>query len=182
MQNKILIREIFDTDFEPNYQMGNLSSFRVRRACRGVLVNEDRIALLNVTRYNFHKLPGGGIKKGESVEEAFKRELLEEVGCDCEILDQSGIIIEWRDQLKLLQISYVFLAKVVGEVGQNKLEQGEIDDGFKLEWIPFDKIEEVLKNDNPTNYEGKFITIRDKSIVEFYRDRLHKIFVNGNRH
>lgn len=175
MTSKTLIREIFDTDFDSNYQMGNLSSFKVRRASRGVLVNEDKIALLNVTKHNFHKLPGGGIKKGESVEEASKRELLEEVGCDCEIIDQSGIIIEWRDQLKLLQISYVFFAKVAGEVNQSKFEQGEINDGFKLEWIPFDEIEEVLKNDNPTNYEGKFITIRDKSIVEFYRNRLGEL-------
>ena len=172
MKKKTLIREISDTDFDPKYQMSNLDTYRVRKAARGILVNNGKIALLNVTKFNYHKLPGGGIETNESTDEAFKREVLEETGCECEILDQSGVIIEWRDQLKLLQISYVLLAKVKGKVGQNRLEQGEIDEGFKLEWVSLEEIDEVLKNDNPTNYEGKFITIRDKSIVEFYKEKL----------
>jgi hypothetical protein len=67
------------------------------------------------------------------------------------------------------------MAKVVGEVGKNKLEKEEIDEGFTLEWVPFEEIDEVLKKDNATNYEGKFIQIRDRSIYEFYKDKLDKI-------
>src|SRR3989344_2508708 len=107
MENKTLIREISDTDFDSKYKMGDLSKYSLRRAARGILMNNGKIALLNVTKQNYHKLPGGGIEKGESVGEAFKREILEETGCDCEIKDQSGIILEWRDLYKLLQISYV---------------------------------------------------------------------------
>lgn len=165
MKNKTLIREIADTDFDPKHQMGNLDKYGIRRASRGILVNRGKIALLNVTKFNYHKLPGGGLEPNESIAEAFKREALEETGCQCEILDQSGVIIEWRDQFKLLQISYVLLAKVKGKIGQNRLEQGEIDEGFKLEWVPLDKIDKVLNEDNPTNYEGRFIKIRDKSRV-----------------
>ena len=174
MNLKVLIREISDIDFDPKYQMGDLSTFNIRRASRGILLSGNKIALLNVTKQNYHKLPGGGIDKNESLEEAFKRELLEEVGCDCEILDQGGIVIEWRDQFKLLQISYVFLARVVGQIKQNKLEQDEINDGFVLEWTPFEKVEEILYNDVPKNYEGPFIKLRDKSIFEYYKDRLPK--------
>lgn len=175
MKNKILIKEIFDTDFDPSYQMGDLDTFATRRASRGVLINENKIALLNVTKHNYHKLPGGSIEKGESLEGAFKRELLEEVGANCEIIDQGGIAVEWRDQFKLLQISYVFLAKVVGEVEQSKLEQGEIDDGFELEWVSFEQIEKVLENDKPDNYEGNFIKLRDKTIIEFYKNKLREL-------
>ncbi len=172
MNNKILIREISDTDFDPKHQMSNLASFNIRRASRGILLNNDNIALLNVTKQNYHKLPGGGIEKHESLEDAFKRELLEEVGCDCEILDQGGIVLEWRDQFKLLQISYVFLARVVGIIKQNKLEQDEINDGFVLEWIPLKKVESILDSDVPQNYEGPFIKLRDKSIFEYYKNKL----------
>lgn len=172
MKNETLIREISDTDFDPKYRMSSLDTYSVRRASRGILVNNGKIALLSVTKFNYHKLPGGGIETNESIKGAFEREVLEEVGCQCEIIDQSGIVIEWRDQFKLLQISYVTFAKVIGNVGQNKLEQGEIDDGFELKWVPFKKIDEVFKNDNPTSYEGKFIKLRDKSIFEFYRHKL----------
>ena len=172
MKNKIVIREISDRDFDPNYQMGSLNGYGIRRASRGVLINGNKIALLNATKYNYHKLPGGGIEKGESINQAFKREILEEVGCDCEILDQSGFVIEWRDKFKLLQISYVFLAKVVSKVGKNKFEQDEINEGFKLEWMPFKNATKILEEDKSINYEGNFVKLRDISIIEFYKDKL----------
>lgn len=170
--NKTLIKEIFDTDFDPKYRMSNLGTFKIRRASRGIVVDGDNIALLNVSKYNYHKFPGGGVEEGETIEEAFEREVQEEVGCNCEVVDYGGIVIEWRDQFKLLQISYVFLANVVGEVGPNKLMPDEIAEGYKLDWVPFDGVFEALENSKPTDYEGKFIILRDKSILEFYKDKL----------
>jgi 8-oxo-dGTP diphosphatase len=170
--DKVLIKEIFDTDFDLGCSMSDLGLFKIRRASRGIVVRGDKIALLKVAKYNYHKFPGGGVEKSETIEDAFKREVQEEVGCSCEIVDQGGIIIEWRDQFKLLQISYVFLANVLGEIGPNKLEPDEIAEGYKLDWVPFNSVLEALENSKPTDYEGKFIILRDKSIFEFYKDKL----------
>lgn len=174
MNSKILIREISDLDFEPNYKLSNIDEYSIRKASRGIIINNGAIALPFIAKHHYHKLPGGGVNTNELIDEAFKREVMEETGCNCEILDQSGIVIEWRDKFKLLQISYIFLGRVVGEVGENSLEQSEIDEGFTLNWIPFGKIDEVLKSDNTSDYEGKFIQIRDRSIYDFYKDRLKK--------
>lgn len=175
MQNKTLIIEISDLDFDPNHKMSSIDGYKIRKSSRGIIINNGKIALPNITKYNYHKLPGGGINTNETISEAFKREVMEETGCNCEILDQSGIIIEWRDKYKLLQISYVFLGKVIGEVGENKLEQDEIDEGFTLDWIPIEKVDEILDGDGATNYEGKFIQIRDRSIYKYYKDKLDRI-------
>lgn len=152
-------------------QDGNkkLVRYRVRRAARGILVWGNKIALLNVTKHHYHKLPGGGIEDGETNEEAFKREILEEAGAKCEIKDYAGVTIEYREEEKLLQISHVFLAEVIGEPGEVKFERNEQDEGFKLEWIPVERIQEVLNQDKPSNYEGsKFICRRDEAIINFY--------------
>ena len=151
----------------------DLDKYRIRRAARGVLVWGNKIALLNVTKYNYHKLPGGGIEEGESKEEAFKREILEETGANCEIKNYAGVTIEYREEYKLLQISYVFFAEVVGKLGEVKFEESEIAEGFKLEWVPVENIQEILGKDKPSNYEGsKFICKRDRAIINFYNERL----------
>ena len=175
MVNNILINEISDLNFDSKHKMSNIDDYSIRKSSRGILVNNGKIALPSITKFNYHKLPGGGVNDNESIDAAFKREVMEETGCNCEILDQSGIIIEWRDRFKLLQISYIFLGKITGKMGENKLEQKEINEGFTLEWVPIEKIDEVLNSDNPTNYEGKFIQIRDRSIYEFYKEELARI-------
>lgn len=169
---KILIKEIFDTDFNPYYKTPNVNEFNIRRASRGVLMKDNKIALLNVSKLNYHKLPGGGIEEGETLEEAFKREMAEEVGAECEIVDQGGIVIEWRGKWKLMQLNYVFMANVVGEIKGNKLTQEESDNQFELEWFDAHKVLEILGDDKSNDYESKFIKIRDVSIIDFYGDKI----------
>ena len=105
---KTLINEVFDTDFDPSYKIKDINSFSLRRASRGILLKDNKVALLHVAKLNYHKLPGGGIEGEENIEEAFKREIREEVGADCEILDFGGVVIEWRGDWKLVQLNYVF--------------------------------------------------------------------------
>src|SRR5690554_273861 len=92
-----ILLTITDNTFEPDYNATDPSTYSVREAARGLLVHEDKIAFLHVTKYGFHKLPGGGIEVGESHDDAFTREVLEETGCSCEIIDRGPAVVEYRD-------------------------------------------------------------------------------------
>ena len=153
-----LIKEIYD-DASEQYTD---HAYRIRKASRAVVINDrDEIALLFVTKGNYHKLPGGGIKSNETIYDALKREVEEEVGTLIEDIKELGITIEYRNNDGLLQLSYGYLAKATGELKDPMYTINEINDGFVLRWVPIQIAIEILKQDMPANYAGKFIQQRD---------------------
>lgn len=152
---------------EPNYKL--------RRAARGLLVKDGKIALLNVTSRNYHKLPGGGLEKDENIEAGFKREVKEETGWDCQIIDQGPVIIEYRKKSRILQISYIFVAQAVGQPSAQKLEDDEKAEGHELEWVSFEKAQDLISTGKPKEYDDKFIHLRDTKIIDFYKDKLNSL-------
>lgn len=165
MKNDTLLLTIRDADFNVNYQVKNMPRYKLRTAARGLVITKNKIALLFVSKYNYYKLPGGGIEQGENAEQAFIREVEEEVGCKVSNIKQYGKIIEYRDEFKLKQVSYVLTGEVDGEIGSNNLEPSEIDEGFELKWVPIKNAIEVMSSSKPTNYEGRFIVKRDLFIL-----------------
>ena len=141
--------------------------YNIRKAARSVAFNdENKIAILNVSRYNYHKLPGGGIEDGEDIYEALRREMLEEVGANIEVTGEIGTIIEYRNKFELLQISYCYKANIVGELMSTNFTDKELSGGFMLEWRTLDEAIEMLKSDKPANYEGEFIIKRDLEFLK----------------
>ena len=143
----------------------NLSSedWFKRQAARAVLFDKDgRVYLLKMSTYNYHKLPGGGVNNGESFEDAVRRELLEEVGCPADVSTELGEIVEYRNDEKMEQHSYCYIAHQSGNLIETALEESESEEG--AETVSAHTIDEAIKfleNDQPTNYEGHFIQMRD---------------------
>ncbi|KKS38111.1 MAG: hypothetical protein A3G49_00135 [Candidatus Sungbacteria bacterium RIFCSPLOWO2_12_FULL_41_11] len=144
-----------DSQASPNYDK--------REAARAIVFDKDgNVALLNVTKKNYHKLPGGGIEEGEDIETALRREVLEEIGCSIENIRELGIIEKYRNNLKIHQISYCYIADVVGDKGLPNFVGDEIDDGFQPEWMKLEDAIKTLESEiNVGDYEGKFIRMRD---------------------
>lgn len=140
--------------------------YKKRKAVRAVVFdNENKIALLNVAKHNYHKLPGGGVEDRESLPEALNRETLEEIGCKVKIISEVGKIIEFRDEFEEEQESLCYLAKVVGEKGESNFTAKEASQGFNVLWVEVNEAVKILNEDMPNNYEGKFIKTRDTFLL-----------------
>lgn len=168
-----LLKTIKHSDLFLPYNSENKEEIKNRKAARAVVFdNENKIAILKVTNHNYHKLPGGGVEKGEDLAEALEREAMEEIGCKIVVAGEIGKIIEHRDKWNLKQESYCYLAKVVGEKGQSDFTEEEIAGGFSIVWVSLDEAIETLKKDEPNDYEGKFIKVRDLCFLEEARNMI----------
>ena len=159
------ILTISDKDFGLDFPDAPI--YKERGADRAVVFDNDKkIALLHVTKLHYHKLPGGGIEQGESIEDALRRELSEEIGCSVKNIRELGIIEEFRNKFSLHQLSHCFLADLDGEKGAPHLEQDEIADGFETVWLSIEDAIKALDDEvGVEDYEGKFIRLRDVSLL-----------------
>jgi 8-oxo-dGTP diphosphatase len=146
-----------------NATESEVSNYSTREAVRAVVFDsENNVALLHVSNEKYYKLPGGGIEGDEDHASALKRECVEEIGADVEIIGEIGSIVEYRKMFSLKQTSYCYLAKVVGVRGEPNYTQEELEGGFKLLWAPFDEALSLLQNNIATSIEGgKYIVPRD---------------------
>lgn len=99
-------------------------------ATTALIFNADKTKLLGVSRKNdFTKfgLPGGKVDLGETLEEALKREVLEETG----LVIEEYIPIFFRDDKDYLAVVYL-VTKWSGEISTS--EVGIVD------WITFDEL------------------------------------------
>lgn len=150
---------------------------KIRYGARGIVKREDGlIAVFYKKAKNEYKLPGGGIDEGETPEQAFEREVLEEVGCEVKDITLLGITKELKSNENFQQISYVFSSVVTKDTGNVQMTQKEIDEGGSLFWLaPNDALEKITNcaaelkaSDYDSVYRTKFMNYRDKEILKNY--------------
>lgn len=146
--------------------------YELRKAARAVLFDGPKIALLFVSKHDYHKLPGGGIEQGESIRKALAREIMEETGCSAKIVDEVGCIVEYRDDYGLIHFSYCFVADVTKNHHKQFFTEKEKAHGFRLDWMSLKKAIRVMNNDKPDCYNGKFIVKRDAEFLRKVRKSL----------
>jgi 8-oxo-dGTP pyrophosphatase MutT (NUDIX family) len=154
--------ELLATINPENIAKDQAISFRVRRAARAVVFDDQgNVALLDVHKYKYHKIPGGGIEAMEDVPTALRRECMEEIGCNVDIGPEIGEIVEYRGEFKLKQISYCYKARVIGEKGAPSFTEHEKSNDFRVVWVKLEDAIKIFQMDKPDEYEGRFIKERD---------------------
>lgn len=165
------------TDEDIGEKIIDMKNPKLRLGARGIVIRDDgKIAIFNKSNKNEYKLPGGGLEGEEKPEEAFKREVLEETGCEIEIIQTLGTTEEYKSLNNFKQISYVFVGKVLKDTKQLNVTEKEKDEGAKLLWETSEKaielitecFDKLVASKYQTVYSTKFVALRDRKILEYY--------------
>ena len=146
--------------------------YETRKTARAVVTDSSgKVALLRMVNGGYHKLPGGGVEEGENLFQTLERELLEEIGCRARVDGEIGISEEWRARVPVHQVSYCYLATLVGDKGEPEFTDEELDDGAQTLWVnSIDDAIDLLQKDQPVDWKGQFIVKRD--LLFLYRAKL----------
>ena len=140
------MRELFTIDKKNYIENGTVGK---RPSVRGIIIKDGKIAMMHSLKYDYYKLPGGGIEDGESLEETLVREVKEE----------SGLVVK-KDSIK--EFGYV-----------RRIEKGKIEDIFVQEnFYYLCDVEEIAQAQELDDYEEE-----ERFTLEYVTPE-HAIYIN----
>ncbi len=159
------MRELFliDTkDYNPNGTIGK------RPSVRGIVIKDNKILMIHSLKYNYYKLPGGGLEKGESYEEALIREVGEESGyiLKPDSIREFGYV---RRKSKgmiediFIQDNYYFVCETDETQVLQNLDDYEADELFTPEFVT---IEQAIKTNITADHKEKALSRTFEAMIE----------------
>lgn len=155
-------------NFEPD-------NYALRLTAKAVILNEKNEILLFP---NF--LIGGGVDKGETIEDGLRRECMEEAGVSIDILKPLGVVIQYRDELKKKYEVHAFIVRKVGDFVTRTSTQDNEQDRHPI-WRTFDNaikyLEEFIKNLENSQEDRSKDTYQGR----LYNAKTHLFFIKKAR-
>jgi ADP-ribose pyrophosphatase YjhB (NUDIX family) len=150
------IRTIYERDVFPNKPEPKNIVYSDRNTVKAIVLDSDnKIALVGNVQNNYLQLPGGGVDEGEDIRLGVVRECLEEIGCTIKIIEDIGIIDDYRPRDKKHCINYCFAAKVIGNKQSPKHTAEELRIGMFTRWVSPNEALAIFRNQQKELEEGK---------------------------
>ena len=148
-----------------------------RSIVRGIVYNDNyQIALMYL--YNDDKFghrdyletPGGGVEKGETLLEALRRELREELGAEIDNIEEIGRVVDFYNLIYRRNNNHYYLCRLT-DLHENHFTEKEKQLVAGVKWIDIDEAIEVMDNTIRTNISTLVIN-RELPILKIARNML----------
>lgn len=170
------MKRLFEIDIK-DYGVG-CKVYR-RPSARGIILQEDKIALVYSEREGYYKFPGGGIHENENPETALIREVREETGLVVipDSIREFGSVLRRQKSDKsentiFEQENFYYICDVeTANIGQ-ELDEYEREAGFVLRVLPID--EAICANDeyHSENYFDEVMIKRELRVLQMVKKQM----------
>lgn len=151
----------------------DIEDYKLNIRAAGIITHNNKILLHKDQRDPYYALVGGRVEIGESSEETIKREIVEELGKEIEIIGYISTIENFfkAKNKKFHEITFVYQAEFKNEEDKKILDTMKNIEGkdyLQYEWIDIDKMD---------NYDIRPAII--KSIIIERKFPVHKINIDS---
>lgn len=148
--------EIFGENRWPGYT-------KIREGCRGIIIQDGKILLSYEKNEDQYLIPGGGIEKGENLEECCIRELREETGTIVDPHTHYLTLEEYYNDYYFK--SHYFICDYIGDC-ETALTEEEKARGLEPRWVDLNEALKIFGD-----YE-KYKDINELRSGAYYREHL----------
>lgn len=158
-----------------------------RWTVRALAYNEEgRLCFLRIKgsdmfgKRNHLETVGGGVENDESLEEALFREVREEIGYECEIVEELGVVVDHYNLINRENISTYFVVKLTNNLGHTARSEEEQN---LISGVEFLDEQDALKmlSDYQKQTVNELVQRRDYYALKYYMKKRQKsVENNGN--
>jgi len=143
-------KKVMCSDIYGNERIVDSQKLSFRPSVYGVLIENNKILLSK--QWDGYDFPGGGIEIYETIEEALKREFLEETGIEIEMIKPIACETsffhpahskKYNNQYWNCPLMYFSVKKIGGNILNYQLSNEELNYADKPEWISLDQIHKI---------------------------------------
>lgn len=143
-------------------------TFFERTAARGIICQNGRYLVI-LGKYGDCKFPGGGMEKGETLQDTLLREVREETGFHVlpESIREGYLVHEKRKgetEEILIMDSYYYFCDIAGKPEEQELDDYEAEYGYEAHWLPLDEM--ITRNEQIQDYSKVPWAVRENLVMK----------------
>lgn len=160
--------------YKRNYRQRNIGNSRyftceTENNRKSDLKNKNnQFAVMYSKKFDFYSFPGGGVKENEDIQTALIREIKEETGCTCDVIEELGYVMENRAYCDYTQISYYFLVTTYDFELHPEFTASEKENKTTVTWNTLDETIRRITNPIYETVQRRFLQARDIAALNAY--------------